>query len=113
MSASRIVLCFEHSTCAVLVDITLPLPDPIVEGAETMADRIRPTCPICKNPTDYIGFCFDAEEDHSDHPGRDEKLKEALEEALGGWSGAIGGFPWSPDSEKRDRARIAELEKLL
>ncbi len=110
MSTRRIMLMFEHPTCDVVVDVHIPLPEPIEEGAHAMAARVQPGCPICKELMRYVGFSFDEEMALHDTL---EKLKEALQEALGGWSGAIGGFPWSPDSEKRDRARIAELEGLL
>lgn len=50
----RITLIFEHPTCDVGVDVHLPLPDPIEVGAEAMADRCRPACPICKEPMRYI-----------------------------------------------------------
>jgi hypothetical protein len=109
--SNRIMLMFEHPACGeIVVDLHLPLPEPIVESADAMGERLRPACPICKQPMRYVGFSYDEEMVLHD---KLEKLKEALQEALGGWSGAIGGFPWSPDSEKRDRARITELEGLL
>jgi hypothetical protein len=59
MSKHRISLMFEHPACDdVVVDIHLPLPDPIEESAEAMADRVRPACPICKQPMRYVGWGF-------------------------------------------------------
>jgi len=55
----RIVLGFTHATCDVDVDVTVPLPDPIQEGADAMATRCRPACPICKEPMQYVGFNLD------------------------------------------------------
>jgi len=61
-SVLRIVLQFAHVTCdQVIVDINLPLPDPPTEGAEAMATRVCPACPICKLPMSYVGFSFDKE----------------------------------------------------
>ena len=56
----RIVLAFDHPPCeGVNVDVTVPLPDPIQESAEAMAERYRHTCPLCKEPARYVGFHFD------------------------------------------------------
>jgi hypothetical protein len=52
----RLTLAFEHPTCD--VDVHFPLLDPIAEGAAAMADRCRPSCPICTEPMWYVGFSF-------------------------------------------------------
>ena len=54
----HIMLMFEHPACDVVVDIHLPLPDPITEGADAMAERVRPACPICKEPMRYSAWGF-------------------------------------------------------
>lgn len=62
--SSHITLVFEHTPCVdVRVDVRLPLPDPVEEGAEAIADRIRPTCPACKEAMQYVGFYFGNEDD--------------------------------------------------
>jgi hypothetical protein len=60
MSKRRIRLMFDHPThtCDVVVDIHLPLPEPIEESVAAMADRVRPACPICKQPMPYTGWSF-------------------------------------------------------
>ena len=64
---TRISLMFDHPGCPddIVVDIHLPLPDPIEEGAEAMAERVRPLCPICKQSMRYAGFSF-SDEDEDD-----------------------------------------------
>jgi hypothetical protein len=60
----RIMLSFDHASCSDgTVDIYLPLPDPIQESAEAMADRHRPACPICKQPARYVGWRFETAEE--------------------------------------------------
>ena len=49
----RILLAFEHATCDIGVDVHVPLSK---ENSEVLADRVRPACPICKEPMIYIGF---------------------------------------------------------
>jgi len=55
----RIVLSFEHTACGTDVEIYVPLPDPLQEGAQAIADHRRPACPICKALMQYVGFSFD------------------------------------------------------
>ena len=61
----RIRLLFdhsEHSACGeVSVSVHLPLFDPIVEGADALAARVRPACPICKEALRYVGFNLERE----------------------------------------------------
>jgi hypothetical protein len=52
---SRIVLAFEHPTCDIGVDVHIAFPNPI-QGAEALAARVCPACPICKEPMSYTGF---------------------------------------------------------
>lgn len=69
MSKRRIRFMFDHPTptCAdVVVDIHLPLPDPIEEGAEAMAERVRPACPICKQPMRYAAWSYSDINDNDD-----------------------------------------------
>lgn len=68
MSRRRIKLSFEHSTlCGVgTVDIYVPLPEPIVESIERIAARVCPTCPICKQPMQYVGFLFENADDREE-----------------------------------------------
>lgn len=57
MSKRRIRLMFDHPTPTcddVVVDIHLPLPDPIEDDAEAIAERVRPACPICKQPAHAV-----------------------------------------------------------
>jgi hypothetical protein len=64
---THITLVFDHPPCnGVRVDIHLPLPDPPVEDAEAMAERMRPACPVCKRSMQYVGFYFGGD----DEPGR-------------------------------------------
>lgn len=58
-SGTRIRLMFEHPACEIVVDVHLPLADPIVEGADAMAARVCPACPICKERLGYVGFNLD------------------------------------------------------
>lgn len=62
----RIMLMFEHPACNAVVDIHLPLPDPIVEGTEAMAARVCPVCPICKQPMRYAAWSFSDTADEDD-----------------------------------------------
>ncbi|HSX22388.1 MAG TPA: hypothetical protein VLE97_06385 [Gaiellaceae bacterium] len=62
MSRQRIRFAFEHITCEAVVDVYLPRPDPITEGAETMAARVCPACPICALPMKYAGFSFEVDD---------------------------------------------------
>ena len=67
----RILFMFEHPACNVIVDIHLPLPDPIEESTEAMAERVRPACPICKQSMRYGGWNFsdaDLDESPSENP---------------------------------------------
>jgi len=58
----RIALVFDHPSCeGVEVTLTVPLPDLIQEGADAMAARFAPACPICKALARYVGFHFDTE----------------------------------------------------
>ncbi len=70
----RIMLMFEHPTCNdVVVDVHLPLPDPITENIDTIAARVKPACPICKEPMHYIGWGFSdtgKEEDKAEENAR-------------------------------------------
>lgn len=61
-SKRRIMLMFEHVPCDVFVDVSVPLPEPIVEGAETMAARVLPQCPLRNKPSTYRGWSFDHED---------------------------------------------------
>lgn len=59
----RIMLMFEHPACNnVVVDIHLSLPEqrasPIDATAATLAARVRPACPICKDPMHYRAWGF-------------------------------------------------------
>ncbi len=64
MMSRRIVLSFDHPPCGdIAVDIHVSLCDPIQEGAEAIAERLRPVCPICKQPAIYVGFCFEPKDD--------------------------------------------------
>lgn len=67
---TRISLLFDHPGCPgdVTVDIELPLPDPVVESTEAIAERVRPACPICKQRTRYAGFRF-VDEDNDEDDG--------------------------------------------
>lgn len=61
-AAKRIALVFDHPPCeGVEVTVVVPLPDPIQEGADAMAARCAPACPICKEPARYVGFHLDTE----------------------------------------------------
>ncbi len=58
----RITLSFDHPPCGnVGVDIRIPMPNPIEESAEAIADRYRPECPICAEPARYVGFSMEPE----------------------------------------------------
>jgi hypothetical protein len=64
MSTRRIMIVFEHPRCEIVVDVHLPLPEPIETGLDAMAERVRPACPICKEPMPYIAWNFsDTEEE--------------------------------------------------
>ena len=67
-STTRISLMFDHPGCPddVVVDIHLPLPNPIDESAEAMAERVRPVCPICKQPMQYAAWGFSDEDEDDD-----------------------------------------------
>lgn len=66
---TRITLVFEHPPCPdVRIDIRLPLPDPVVEGADTTAKRICPACPACKETMQYVGFYFSSHDSDNDAP---------------------------------------------
>lgn len=66
---TRITLVFEHPPCiGVRVDVRLPLPDPVQEGAETTANRISPACPLCKQAMQYVGFYFSSHGSDNDAP---------------------------------------------
>ncbi len=58
------MLMFEHPACDnVVVDIHLSLPEPaspIDATAATLAARVRPACPICKEPMLYRAWGFSA-----------------------------------------------------
>jgi len=62
----RIQLMFEHPTCNVVVDVHIPLPEPIEEGHDAMAVRVRPACPLCKQPMRYVGWSFSTIDDDAD-----------------------------------------------
>jgi hypothetical protein len=66
MSKHRIMLMFEHPPCDVVVDVHIPLPEPIEESANAMAERVRPACPICKEPMRYSAWSFSDDEEDSD-----------------------------------------------
>jgi hypothetical protein len=53
--SNRVVLAFEHPSCDIGVDIHIAFPDP-VQGPKAQAARMRPACPICKEPLHYTGF---------------------------------------------------------
>ena len=79
----RIMLMFEHPACNdVVVDIHLPLPDPITESTEAMAARVIPACPICKEPMRYAGWSSNtaaaAEEDDTRRHARGRAMIEGL-----------------------------------
>lgn len=66
---TRITLVFSHPPChGVRVDVCLPLPDPVEEGAEAMAGRVCPACPLCKEPMRYVGFHFGDEDPAPNRP---------------------------------------------
>jgi hypothetical protein len=74
----RLMLMFDHPTCDVAVEIYVPLPEPIQEGTEAMADRYRPACPICKQPAQYLGWNFEPVDDADDDA--DDVLAAELED---------------------------------
>lgn len=65
----RIYLMFEHPTCqGIVVDIHLPLPDPAEKSTDDLALRVRPACPICKQPMRYSGWGFSDTDDGKAEP---------------------------------------------
>jgi hypothetical protein len=70
--STRITLVFDHPPCnGVRVDIRLPLPNFLTVGAEEMANRVCPPCPVCKQPMQYTGFHLgdnDDDEPSLNHP---------------------------------------------
>lgn len=74
----RIMIMFEHHACDVVVDIHIPLPEPIEESVDAMAERVRPACPICKEPMRYSAWGFsntDDEDDEDDNEAGTEKTQ--------------------------------------
>lgn len=71
MSKHRITLMFEHRSCDIVVDVHIPLPEPIDESANAMAARVQPACPICKEPMRYSAWGFsDTAKEESDGEDR-------------------------------------------
>jgi hypothetical protein len=53
---------FEHPACSdIVVDVHITLPE-LNESIDILADRYRPACPICKQPTRYAGWNFSDED---------------------------------------------------
>lgn len=73
-SKHHIMLMFEHPACDVVVDIHLPLPDPIEESTEVMAERVRPLCPSCKEPMRYSCWSF-SDYDENDDEAETERVR--------------------------------------
>jgi len=63
------MLMFEHPPCDdVVVDVHLPLLDPSTTNIEAMADRVRPACPICKEPMRFAAWNFSDTDEGSEPP---------------------------------------------
>ena len=51
-----LVLSFDHRECDAGVDLHLPLRDGT--SLEMLRQRHQPSCPICGQPMQYVGFRF-------------------------------------------------------
>src|SRR5574341_1483662 len=51
-----------------VVDHDLPLPDPAEKSTDDLALRVRPACPICKQPMRYSGWGFSDTDDGKAEP---------------------------------------------
>lgn len=104
---SRIALVFDHPPCdGVEITLTVPLPDPIQEGADALAARYLPACPLCKEPARYVGFHLDAEED-LDRSTRDHAPLFSLD--MTRVLGCSCGWRTPPGTEDSDAASAAHV----